>query len=69
MGALCRRDVYQLRWERLRCSFSEEEVNQKSPLPSAPMEVPPPDPVEKEKERVDLEGDDDIGATEEISLN
>lgn len=34
------------------------------------MEVPPPDPVEKERERVDSsEVDDDIGATEEISLN
>lgn len=41
-----------------------------SPVSAAPMEVPPPDPVEKEKERVDLgEADDDIGATEEISLN
>ncbi|THH05543.1 hypothetical protein EW145_g4723 [Phellinidium pouzarii] len=41
-----------------------------SPLSAAPMEVPPPDPVEKERERVDPgEADDDIGATEEISLN
>lgn len=37
---------------------------------NVPMEVPPPDPVEKERERVDSsEVDDDIGATEEISLN
>ncbi|KAH8118867.1 hypothetical protein DFH11DRAFT_1540965 [Phellopilus nigrolimitatus] len=38
---------------------------------SAPMEVPPPDPVEKEipRERATASLDDDIGATEEISLN
>ena len=43
--------------------------NPQSPS-SVPMEVPPPDPVEKERERVDSnEVDDDIGATEEISLN
>jgi hypothetical protein len=51
----------------------EDAKDIKSPQSSvAPIEVPPPDPIEKEKERVDPgepEGDDDIGATEEISLN
>ena len=32
-------------------------------------EVPPPDPVEKEKERVVVHDDEDVGETEEISLN
>ncbi|KAI5121194.1 hypothetical protein M0805_005995 [Coniferiporia weirii] len=48
----------------------EHEETLRSPTSAAPMEVPPPDPVEKEKERVDpAEADDDIGITEEISLN
>lgn len=33
------------------------------------LEVPPPDPIEKERRHVDNEAEDEIGATEEISLN
>lgn len=47
------------------------EQEEEPPMSAAPMEVPPPDPVEKETERVGSlhDNDDDIGVTEEISLN
>ena len=55
----------------LPSSNGTEEANENPLSPtSIPVEVPPPDPVEKERERQDsIDAEDDIGATEEISLN
>ena len=48
----------------------KEETPSSPPQSAVPMEAPPPDPVEKEKDRVATidEADDDIGATVEVPL-
>lgn len=47
---------------------SPEDKHSSSPS-TAILEVPPPDPIEKERKQLENEAEDDIGATEEISLN
>jgi len=55
--------------QQLKTSIGGEESDEVAMVASSSVEVPPPPPIEKERTTSTLSDLDDVGETEEISLN
>jgi len=54
---------------RLKTSTGDEESDEVAMVVPSSVEVPPPPPIEKERTNSSVSDLDDVGETEEISLN